>query len=129
MIGEFPVQSNLKKAWVPAFLANMGQVAHVVKGDSMMPVLEDYDVAVVAQEGDLSNGYVFLVKPPQEEPKLRVATYSNGEWNLVAYNPKIGVEKFTDEHEIIGRLVGIYRVRAYEQTIVANPEGIRRHLF
>lgn len=121
--GEVNVDSEMHSIWVPMSLAQSGGVGWVVEGDSMMPALEPGDIALFREHRQPKRGHTFLVRTPDREERVKIMDWIRGEWILRSLNPAYKPEPLAG-HEILGFLIGWYKVRGTREDIVSDPAGL-----
>lgn len=120
--GDHPDDDELDG--VPAELCMPDYCGFIVEGDSMMPVLLPGDVAVFKIHRTEKFGYVWLIRRPDKNISVKKLEYDNGPV-LHSVNPIYSPE-IASGVELLGFLVGIWRIDGTETIIRHNPYGIRQ---
>lgn len=111
------------EAWVPMSLQRLNGIGYVVDGESMMPALRPGDVAIFREMRTPRARYTYLIKTEASEYRVKNLEWKNNEWTLVSLNPN-----FRDEAlgpgQLLGILIGWYRVEGKRETIDSNPDGL-----
>jgi SOS-response transcriptional repressor LexA len=123
--GIWNVDVERRTVYVPEQLAKLGDVGFIIDGDSMMPFLHEGDTAVFAERRKPRHGFPFLVRMPDRGDKVKFMVYDRGEWYMVSLNPAYPPERLADGAEIIGILMGFYRVEGTEEIMRLNSDGLR----
>jgi len=109
--------------WVPMSLANLGGVGYVVEGDSMMPALEPGDIALFREDRQPRRGRTYLLDF-EGEKRVKNLAWKDGRWMLESLNPSFQDEPL-DGHQILGYLIGWYKVRGSRETLDSDPNGLQ----
>lgn len=128
--GTFNVDNELDMLLVPLSLCGEDRLGWTVEGDSMMPVLEPGDVAVFRESRQAKNGYIYLAKTKDEGLVCKQIKWnrSTNLWELVSINkayPNVPM----DGVELLGFMVGYYRVRGYHEKFESDPDGLKLDIF
>ncbi|HLO98025.1 MAG TPA: S24 family peptidase [Fimbriimonas sp.] len=124
--GATNVDIQGEEIWVPMSLQRIGGIGYVIDGESMMPALQQGDVALFREMRQPRNGHTFLLS--KENHYLCKNIGWNGKtWVMESLNPD--KERYPDQPlddwQILGMLVGWYRsVGSYEK-LEADPNGLR----
>lgn len=118
------VDSERRRVKVPASLASVAQVGMIVEGDSMMPLLEENDTACFAERHRAIHGYPFLVSIPDEGEKIKMTFFERGDWYLASLNEKYARQLYPDGAQIMGLLVGYYRIRGTREIVMIDAAGL-----
>jgi SOS-response transcriptional repressor LexA len=110
---------------VPDRLADLGDVGFVVEGDSMMPMLKERDTTVFKRRPTPKDGGVFLVKMPNDSLRVKLIAYERHDWYLISLNRKYKREMVPDQAQILGILMGWYRVDGTRETMDLDTEYLR----
>lgn len=111
-------------AWVPERLAQIGGLGWLVDGESMMPALEPGDVAIFREHRVPRRGYPFLIKTPDSAYRVKILDWVQNSWVLRSINPAFPDEPL-DNNELLGFLIGWYRMRGSRETLDSDPGGLR----
>jgi SOS-response transcriptional repressor LexA len=122
--GVWNVDTDRRVVKVPSSIAELGTIAFIVDGDSMMPMLREFDTAVFRERRKLLQGFVFLVKLPDVGFVVKRAIYERHEWFLESLNRAYPRFPLPNDAEVIGLLVGYYRVRGNRETFEADADGL-----
>lgn len=127
--GLWNVDTELNMVAVPESIAYSDTIGFVVEGDSMMPMLEEFDTAVFRKAARKVHGYVYLVKVEEEGFFVKLVAYDRGDWYLVSLNEKYPPLPMPPGTEFLGVLVGYYRVRGTRELFEMDREGLRPFSF
>ena len=122
--GVWNVDAEASQVRVPSHLSSAGTIGFVVEGDSMMPLLEEFDTAVFKRAATARNGHVFLLRST-DGYLVKLLSFDRGDWYLVSLNrnyPPVPVPPGT---EILGALVGYYRVRGTRELMEIDADGLQ----
>lgn len=108
--------------YVPEKLAQIGGMGWIVDGSSMEPYLEAGDVAIFREHRNPRRGYPFLVRRDGQY-RVKVIEWRDG-WELRSTNPQYAAEPL-DDWELLGYLIGWYRLRGTRETLDSDPNGLR----
>ena len=124
--GEYNVDPEDHGIYVPANLGGPDHLGYVVTGDSMMPALEDGDVAVFRPSSAPRRKLAFLVKSPDGSFKVKKMGWSESEnrWVMQSLNPTYPPEPM-DGHQVVGYLIGFYRAHGSYEKIEADLHGLQ----
>lgn len=122
--GAYTIDPDRREIFVPETLASIGGLGWVIEGDSMMPDLEEGMVAIFREHRTPRSGMTFLIKDPNEGG-LRVKTldWRKDGWTMVSANSNYAPEILSG-HELLGFLIGWYRVRGKRETMDSDPDGL-----
>lgn len=124
--GAGPQESNVdidtRNVWVPMNLANLNGIAFEVEGESMMPCLEPGDIAIFREYRHPKRGYTYLVRKAYQY-RVKNLEMVSGRFVLRSLNPSFEDEPL-DGYELIGYLVGLYRVIGTRETMDSDPGGL-----
>lgn len=122
--GEQNVDADESVRYVPQRLADIGGVGWEVDGESMMPALEPGDIALFREHRTPRRGYPFLLQSPREGLRVKIIDWEQNMWVLKSINPSFPKEPL-DDHELLGYLIGWYRVRGSRETLDSDPGGLK----
>lgn len=113
---------------VPATLALHNEIplAWRVSGDSMMPALQDGDVAIFrASRTTPRNRHAYLLRGEHGDLLLKILRYehSTGEWLATSLNPSYQPKSLAGT-QILGTLVGFCRTQGSRIDTALDPEGL-----
>ena len=117
------VDPDESSIWVPMNLAQIGGVGWMVDGESMMPALEPGDIALFREHRQPKRGYTFLVRTPDREERVKIMDWDGTQWILKSLNPSFAPEPVAG-HELLGFLIGWYKVRGTREDIASDPAGL-----
>jgi hypothetical protein len=121
--GSSNVDIDNEMVYVPERLAQCGSLGWIVDGESMMPALEPGDTVLFRELRTPRRGYPFLLKSPSGELRVKILDWDK-EWTLRSLNSDFAIEPL-GHHELLGILVGWYRVRGTRETLDSDPGGLR----
>lgn len=122
--GTHNVDSDDFGIYVPANLAGPDHLGWVVDGDSMMPALEDGDVAVFRPASTPRSRLAFLVKSKDGFRVKKMGwNSSDNRWEMQSINRNYPDEPLGDS-QLIGFLVGFYRARGSYEKIEVDIHGL-----
>lgn len=123
--GAYTVDPEAHEVHVPESLARIGGLGWFIKGDSMMPDLEPGMIAVFREWRQTKPRYTFLLRTPEGGLRVKNLVYHNsdGMWWMHSINPTYEPEPL-GKHEILGFLVGWYRVMGKRETMDSDPDGL-----
>lgn len=119
------VDVELRRVAVPSSLAALGSIGWIVEGDSMAPFIRDFDTAVFKKASRPISGYVYLLRDSDNQDRVKILTWERGEWFVDSLNPKNPRERMKEGVQIIGLLVGWYRLRGTRESMDSDKEGLR----
>lgn len=90
----------------------------------MMPALEPGDTVLFRELRTPKRGFPFLVRNKENGCRVKIIDWADGEWILRSINSAFAPEPLGD-HEILGILVGWYRVQGSRETLDSDPGGLR----
>ena len=122
-LGVSDVDPDSDHIFVPERLAQLGGLAWMVSGESMMPSLEPGDIAIFREQREPRRGYSFLVRKEQEY-LVKNVEWRGGEWVLQSINPRFG-DLSLEGAELIGILIGWYRAKGSRETLDSDPGGLK----
>jgi SOS-response transcriptional repressor LexA len=122
--GSINVDVDASQVYVPQRLADIGGVAWVVDGESMTPLLEAGDVAIFREGSQPRKGYAFLLRTPDSELRVKTLEWMEGAWWMKSLNPTFDPEPLGGT-QILGFLIGWYRVNGTRETLDSDPHGLR----
>lgn len=123
--GAMNVDTEFGEVLVPANLAGPDHLGWTVDGDSMMPALEPGDIAVFKEETHPSSKFAYLVKTREGLRCKRLQwSLNDGKWLMESLNPAYPPEDMSNA-QLLGKLIGYYRVRGLHEKFEADPGGLR----
>lgn len=124
-VGEFNVDPEAGEIMVPANLAREDHLGWTIDGDSMMPALEPGDIAVFKESRQPRSNLAFLIKTNDGLRCKRLRwSVPDSDWKMESINPRYSPEPLGTS-EVLGVLIGYYRVQGLHEKFEANPEGLR----
>lgn len=123
--GLWNVDVERRKVYVPERLAQIGTDAYIVDGDSMMPMLQEHDVAVLKPRHSPRHGYVFLFKMADGSYRLKATVFDRGDWYLASMNRRYKPELVPPGAQIVGMMVGFYSIQGTRERMELDPDGLR----
>jgi len=81
--------------WVPANLQQIGGIGYIIEGHSMMPALQNGDVAIFKTESSPRTGYTYLFKHEDLGYRCKTIAWKKGLWITESMNPN--KDDFPDE--------------------------------
>jgi SOS-response transcriptional repressor LexA len=123
-VGLWNVDVERRRALVPIRLKELGSIGFVVDGDSMMPWLQEFDIAVFRERRKPLHRRAFLVQMPDGQDRVKFTFFERGDWYLVSMNPAYPPELMQPGTVIVGMLVGFFRVRGTRETMESDIEGL-----
>lgn len=121
--GAYNVDPQDELVYVPQTLANIGGLGWVVEGESMMPELDPGTIALFKEHRSPRRSFTFLVKAKDGDLRVKNLEWMDNEWTLVSLNPKYPPEPLND-HELLGYLIGWYKVKGKREEIISDPDGL-----
>lgn len=122
--GSTNVDVDVDFIWVPAILHGDDHLGKNVDGDSMMPALHENDVAVFKSIDRIRPNRTHLIKC-RDHFYIKLLEFAEDRWQMVSRNPAYPPEPLADEAEVLGFLIGIYRIEDGETIIRLKPkEGL-----
>jgi hypothetical protein len=122
--GEFNVDEQEELIYVPARMAQIGPLGWRVKGDSLMPRIEEGDILCYKAQTTPRKGFPFLLRNQQDGLRTKVMDWANGEWIVRSTSAKYPPEPLAD-HQIIGIMVGWYRSKGVFEATMSDSDGLR----
>jgi SOS-response transcriptional repressor LexA len=128
--GTYNVDNELDMLLVPLSLCGEDRLGWTVEGDSMMPVLEPGDIAVFREYRQPKNGYIYLAKTKDDGLVCKQIRWNRttNVWELLSVNASYGQVPM-EGVELLGYLVGYYRVRGYHEKFESDPDGLKLDIF
>lgn len=123
--GAYNVDQHEDVSMVPASLAGDDRIGWVVTGDSMMPILEDGDIAVFHEHRAPRSKFVYLVRDKAGALRVKRLVWNNssGLWELQPLNPAYKPINMNGV-ELLGYLIGYYRQRGQHEKFEIDPSGL-----
>jgi hypothetical protein len=116
------VRSEQAVISVPEKLAIAGDFAYIVDTDSMMPILEPGDIAII-RKSDVARRLPFLIERNGELRFVQLR-WRDSKWMQGKLNALDG-ETPIEGWRLIGYLVGWFRSRGTRETIDYDSDGLR----
>lgn len=121
--GVSDVDPDSDHIFVPERLAQLGGLAWMVSGESMMPALEPGDIAIFKEQREPRRGFSYLVRK-EHSYLVKNVDWRAGEWVLQSINPRFPDEALGGA-ELIGILIGWYRAKGSRETLDSDPGGLK----
>lgn len=122
-VGVSDVDPDSDHIYVPERLAQLGGLAWMVSGESMMPALEPGDIAIFRELREPRRGFSYLVRKDHEY-LVKNVEWKGGEWVLRSINPRYPDEPL-GRAELVGLLIGWYRAKGSRETMDSDPGGLK----
>lgn len=121
--GISDVDPDSDHIFVPERLAQLGGLAWLVSGESMMPALEPGDIAIFREQREPRRGFSYLIRKDHEY-LVKNVEWRGGEWVLQSINPRYQDQPLANA-ELIGILIGWYRAKGSRETLDSDPGGLK----
>ena len=108
---------------VPISLTGPNRVGWIVRGDSMLPFLQEGDVAIFEASIVPKLGIPNLVKTTEMEFRVKMVRHDGEAYRLYSLNPVYKEEMATGTW--MGYLVGYYRLIGAQEEMKHNPSGLK----
>lgn len=108
--------------WVPEQLAHPGTRGWVVEGDSMIPFLQPYDIAIVREHKTERLNYPFLIRVDGGH-QIKLLKHDGKHFIFHSLNPTY--PDVTAFGELVGYLVGIVRIQGSRVEMLYDPNGLK----
>ncbi len=128
--GTYNVDSEHEILLVPLSLTGEDRLGWMVEGDSMMPSLEPGDVVVFKEYRQPRGKLAYLAKMPNGSLVCKQIKWNNStsQWELHSINPRYDPIPM-DGIELLGYMVGYYRVRGLHEKFESDPDGLQLEIF
>lgn len=108
---------------VPISLTGPNRVGWIVRGDSMLPFLQEGDVAIFEASIVPKLGIPNLIRTSETEYRVKMVRHDGEQYRLFSLNPVYGEEMATGSW--MGYLVGYYRLIGSQEEMKHNPSGLK----
>lgn len=108
--------------YVPAHMAREDCRGFIVENDSMLPHLQPGDISIVRQWKVPRLHRVNLIRDGDSHLRLKEVLQRRGRFVAHSYNPDYEDEAL--QGDIVGYLVGIYRVQGFREEMYFDPQGL-----
>lgn len=108
--------------WVPEQLAHPGTRGWVVEGDSMVPFLRPYDIAIVKEHRTERLNFPFLIRV-EGGHQIKILKHDGQHFVYRSLNPTY--PEVQAYGELIGYLVGIVRIEGSRVEMHYDPNGLK----
>jgi SOS-response transcriptional repressor LexA len=108
---------------VPISLTGPSRVGWIVRGDSMMPFLQEGDVAIFEEARVPKLHVPNLIRTGENEHRVKMVRHDGTHYRLWSLNPVYKEEMATGEW--LGYLVGYYRLIGSREAMEHDPSGLR----
>lgn len=117
------IHPEFESAWVPKHMAQLDSSGWVAEGDSMMPWIQYGDVVVAKDCKTPRINYPFMVRRPDGAVSVKIIAFDGTQYLYRSLNPRYPDEPA--EGELIGYVIGIYRIQGSTESILFDPNGLR----
>jgi SOS-response transcriptional repressor LexA len=108
---------------VPAHITGPGRRGYIAEGISMLPHIYPDDTLVIKESTTPKKRKVSLILD-ESGPRLKEIVYQGSDVILHSYNPNFPDEVLSTHTQLLGYVVGLYRIDGSRETILHDPEGL-----